>query len=163
MLKIYLPPLYDYKIEGSVTILRDGIINHPQLELVDKEADCDFIFLDFRHSWECSDKNPTTSSLVKYPHKTIMIDYSDPHSLLPNVPHDVLLYFKRSMVDSTQSRPKSPSTFFPYSHQKISPLPISYIVKGQAMNWDILPLKKRNIDISVFFNTVDNQKKKRAL
>ena len=135
--KIHIPQLCAGKSDlrvGSIKILLDGINAHEELELTDNESDCDFIFLDFRHQNKYN---------VRYPNKTIMIDYTDSQDLLRNIPKNILLYFKRSVVD------KFPRGFCDYGDRQI--IPISYCVKDEAMNWDISPLVNRNTDVSILF------------
>ena len=135
--KIHIPKLNadkDEFIGGSLKILLDGINAHEELELTDSESDCDFIFLDFRHENKYD---------VKFPHKTIMIDYTDSQKLLKNIPKNILLYFKRSVVD------KFSGGFRDYGDRQI--IPISYCVKDEAMNWGISPLVNRSTDVSILF------------
>ena len=135
-MKIHIPPIQRMDLSGSLKIILDGIDGHPDLESCENEHDSDFIFLDFRHEGKYE---------INYPNKTIMIDYRDHHGAL-NVSQDILLYFKRSVVDKFPSLKR----FHDYGARRV--IPISYIVKGEAMNWDILPLADRGIDISMFFN-----------
>lgn len=135
--KIHIPKLNADKEEfigGSLKILLDGINEHEKLMLTDSESDCDFIFLDFRHQNKYD---------VKFPHKTIMIDYTDSQKLLKNIPKNILLYFKRSVVDT------SPVSLHDYGDRQI--IPISYCVKDEAMEWNVSPLLDRNTDVSILF------------
>jgi hypothetical protein len=135
--KIHIPKLNadkDEFIRGSLKILFDGINEHEKLMLADSESDCDFIFLDFRHQNKYD---------VKFPQKTIMIDYTDSQKLLKNIPKNILLYFKRSVVDT------SPVSLHDYGDRQI--IPISYCVKDEAMERNVSPLLDRNIDVSILF------------
>ena len=118
---------------GSLKILVDGVNSHDQLELVENEEESDYIFFDFRNA----------GNHVQFPQKTIMIDYSDSQKLLKGVYDKVFMNFKRSVCD------KFPSRFHDYGDKNV--IPISYIVKNEATKWDIKPLDKREIDVSVFF------------
>ena len=122
---------------GSVVILKDGVNSHDHLELVSCEEDADYIFFDFRDH----------QSVIKFPEKTIMIDYSDSQNLYKNLYNNVFMYFKRSVCD------KFPSRFHDYGDKNV--IPISYIVKKEATEWHIKPLKERQTDISIFFSTLD--------
>lgn len=119
--------------EGSVKILKSGVNSHDELELASCEDDADYIFLDFRDA----------NTEIKFPQKTIMIDYSDSQNLLKGIYNNVLKYFKRSVCD------KFPSRLHDYGDKNI--VPISYVVKNEVMNLDISPLVNRQTDISIFF------------
>lgn len=133
-IKIYI---HQEKEFGSVKILRDGVNSHDKLELVECEDDADYIFLDFR--------DHEHKTVIKFPQKTIMIDYSDSQNIFNNIYDNVLKYFKRSVCD------KFPSRLHDYGDKNI--IPISYVVKNEVMNLDISPLINRQTDISIFFPT----------
>tara|TARA_Y100000593_G_scaffold83248_1_gene156757 strand:- start:242 stop:1111 length:870 start_codon:yes stop_codon:yes gene_type:complete len=120
---------------GEIKILKDGVNSHDQLELVSCENDADYIFFDSR---DAQDE-------IKFPKKTIMIDYSDSQNLIQGIYDNVFLYFKRSVCD------KFPSRLHDYGDKNI--IPISYVVKNEATEWDIKPLNERKTDISLFCNT----------
>ena len=131
--KIYKIYIQNEQSQGSVKILKDGVNSHRGLELVECEYAADYIFLDFRDA----------NTRIKFPQKTIMIDYSDSQNLLKGIYNNVLKYFKRSVCD------KFPSRLHDYGDKNV--VPISYVVKNEVMNLDVPPLVNRQTDISIFF------------
>ncbi len=145
MIKIFVPPIEQFELnesQGEINhIIKDGVKLNSKTELVKSYAECDYVFLDFRHINNRSGYKGNLKEFDK--NKIIVIDYIDQQELFDV---DCLHYFKRSSVLKRDG-----SFIIPPYHRQV--IPISYCVKNNWLDFDLdtLPATKRDIDISVFF------------
>ena len=137
--RVYVPPVSLKLLSGELkNILLAGVEGHPALRLCDHESAADFVLLDSRHLIHGAYE-------IVSPAKTIIIDYRDqPVALFP---HDVLLYFKRSIVD------RSAGQVFRYDRPV---RPISYCVRNEYVNMSSLFPAQRDFDVAVFFDPAEH-------
>lgn len=141
MIKIFVPPIEQFELnesQGEINhIIKDGVKLNSRTELVKSYAECDYVFLDFRHINNRSGYKGNLKEFDK--NKIIVIDYSDRQELFDV---NCLHYFKRSSVLKGEGKFKN------YSREV---RPISYCVKNNWLDYDIDYAEERDIDISVFF------------
>lgn len=134
-LKIFVPDVRPELIQGELkNIILAGIESNSSTRLCADAEEASYIFLDFRHL-ENMGYEPS------HPDKTVIIDYRD--NPLDTFPHECLLYFKRSVVDTLSRH------FVAYPREVI---PIGYCVRNEYLNRQSELSIERDIDVAVFFD-----------
>ncbi len=90
MIKIYYVP--SRKVTREYLLIKQGLVNNPRIELVEKEDYREFVFLFYT-----SLKHQPELAKTFLPEQTIFIDYHDKHFMIFDV--DCKAYFKRSWVE----------------------------------------------------------------
>lgn len=134
-LKIFVPDVRPELMLGELkNIILAGIERNPSTRLCLDAEKASYIFLDFRHLQNMGYE-------PSHPEKTVIIDYRD--YPFDTFPHECLLYFKRSVVDTRDRR------FVAYPREVI---PIGYCVKNEYLNRHSELSIERDIDVAVFFD-----------
>ena len=118
---------------ANKNIIYDGLILNSNVLITDNIDICDYIFILSNDDIKTIDKN-----ILKK--KYIVIDYSDNSRNISKI--DCYKYFKRSVVNQNTKMIINNNT-----------IPISFCLRNETLNFKNLFNYKRNIDISIFFNT----------
>lgn len=121
-------------------LVREGLLLHPAVTLVDSMAEADYIiYLPESSSWdksECSDP--------KYHHKLVVLDEGDyPHAFQEHLSDQFFLMFKRSYVKRSNGQFQGYMSYL--SNMNI--LPMTYPVAEAYLKPRTLPMAQRALEI----------------
>jgi len=127
--KIHLPKVDDHRFGSEMkNIIHPGIVNNDRIQVVSEE-ESEYIII--------GEGNINSEYNIKYPNKTVYVDYSDVQHLNKEG-KKCLMYFKRNLKDA-------------YKEDNV--YSISYCVKDDIVQEVKTANFVKDIDISVFFKT----------